>query len=157
MSYQGTTGEQTNPKAAVCSAGVDLEAAIAAARQRASYLALKAKYGRAYSWRWKQGRLRVSTTPRQGPSVVPRAYTRAPDAGRGALIWLLPWDKAGYPGIHRGMVELLGGRATWFTIRMWRHRGWPEWALEHVLAALEARLRSGQECREALVASARRR
>jgi hypothetical protein len=52
-------------------------------------------------------------------------------AGRAAQV-AFPWAPEAYPGLLRGMAELLGGRAAVRTILDWRRgrRRPPEWAID---------------------------
>jgi hypothetical protein len=53
-----------------------------------------------------------------------------------------PWAPEAYPGLLRGMVELLGGRAAVRTILDWRRgrRAPPYWALDQLQEALKKRV-----------------
>lgn len=65
----------------------------------------------------------------RGPEYDPLWYRRtlapAPITTRGtlperSLRWILPWTIKSYPGIRRGILELLGRRWGWSAIRGWR-------------------------------------
>jgi len=53
-----------------------------------------------------------------------------------------PWAPEAYPGLLRGMVELLGGRAAVRTVLDWRRgrRAVPFWALDVLQEALKKRV-----------------
>ena len=59
-----------------------------------------------------------------------------------------PWPPEAYPGLLRGMAELLGGRAAVRTVLDWRRgrRRAPIWAIEVLQEALKARVRRETEC-----------
>ncbi len=65
------------------------------------------------------------------------AYDRASQAA-------FPWAPEAYPGLLRGMVELLGGRAAVRTILDWRRgrRRPPLWAIEVLQEALRSRMKA---------------
>jgi hypothetical protein len=71
--------------------------------------------------------------PRLGPSWI---------NGRAAQA-AFPCAPEAYPGLLRGMAELLGGRAAVRTILDWRRgrRKAPVWAIEVLQEALKARVR----------------
>jgi hypothetical protein len=73
------------------------------------------------------------------------AYDRASQAA-------FPWAPEAYPGLLRGMVELLGGRAAVRTILDWRRgrRRPPLWAIEVLQEALEVRVKTMTESIEEL-------
>ena len=59
-----------------------------------------------------------------------------------------PWAPEVYPGLLKGMFELLGGRAAIRTVLDWRRgrRRAPIWAIEVLQEALKARVRRETEC-----------
>jgi hypothetical protein len=73
------------------------------------------------------------------------AYDRASQAA-------FPWAPEAYPGLLRGMNELLGGRAAVRTILDWRRgrRRPPLWAIEVLQEALKAQVRRETESIEDL-------
>ena len=75
-----------------------------------------------------------------------RTLAPAPLTGRDTLIErvarsLLPWTIHTYPGVRRGLVELLGRRVTYSAIKGWRsgRRPLPAWAA--LLMAKSIRIR----------------
>lgn len=82
-------------------------------------------------------------------SHVPRRLTALdkawPTAIGRAVHWLLPWSVEGYPGVRRGVGELLAGRATWDAFKRWRRgeRTMPVWFALVLADMIEARCRAG--------------
>jgi hypothetical protein len=70
-----------------------------------------------------------------------------------------PWAPEAYPGLLRGMVELLGGRAALRTILDWRRgrRRPPQWAVEMLQDKLRSKARSMLESVEELEAEKQER
>jgi hypothetical protein len=61
--------------------------------------------------------------------------------------WFLPWTVRNYPGVRRGMVELLGRRVTYSAVKGWRvgRRPMPAWAAQVFADAIRTRCRAGAE------------
>ena len=54
-----------------------------------------------------------------------RTFAPPPLTGRNTLVeravrWILPWTVRNYPGVRRGMVQLLGNHVTYSAIIGWR-------------------------------------
>lgn len=103
-------------------------------RERANRLALK---------RQAIASARRLVTPR---SLTPPAQSWASSIGRG-VAWLLPWTEDSYPGVKRGVVEMLAGRASWPAAKRWRDgsRNAPEWFATQLADMIEGRCRAGLE------------
>jgi hypothetical protein len=71
---------------------------------------------------------------------------------RKACVWLLPWSMHNYPGIGRGIVQLLGGRTNKPAIDRWQYRTGtaPRWALRELADEIERRCLAGLEIVAAL-------
>lgn len=88
--------------------------------------------------------LHVRTTRRSiAARSTPRNYSLAGIAG----VWLVPWTKADFPGVYKGLVEILGWRVSIGTMRSWLdgRRNTPSWAAQVLGDAIEARLAQGQD------------
>jgi hypothetical protein len=59
--------------------------------------------------------------------------------------WLLPWTVRTYPGVRRGLVELLGRRVTYSAIKGWRsgRRPLPASAATVMAVSIRARCLAG--------------
>ena len=86
-----------------------------------------------------------------------RAFAPAPLTGRDTLCeravrWILPWTVRNYPGVHRGMVQLLGMHVTYSAIKGWRmgRRPLPGWAADTMATTIRARCRKGLELADEL-------
>lgn len=64
-----------------------------------------------------------------------------------ACRWVLPWTIRTYPGLLRGIEQLLGGRAEQGAISGWRYdrRNMPDWAAAALADYLEARAAAALE------------
>ena len=98
---------------------------------------------------------------KSGPHTYPvrssRAFAPAPLTGRDTLCeravrWILSWTVRNYPGVHRGMVQLLGMHVTYSAIKGWRmgRRPLPGWAADTMATTIRARCRKGLELADEL-------
>ena len=73
-----------------------------------------------------------------------------------AMHWLLPWTRANFPGLQRGLLSTLAQSLTWTAVRDWRagRRPLPSWAARAWADRIEARSRRGLEIVAALRAHA---
>ncbi len=80
-------------------------------------------------------------------SIAAIASTRRHKLFGSAWAWLLPWGVQDYPGIKRGLGELMQGRVSWSSIRDWRtgRRSLPSWAALILADAIEGRALRGLE------------
>lgn len=85
----------------------------------------------------------IRRTPRSLVPSVPRAYDSLFARSMG---WVLPWSVSDYPGILRGSVELLGGRAGKWAVRAWRQgrNPMPDWVARMMADYLRRRIEAGQ-------------
>lgn len=69
-----------------------------------------------------------------------------------AARWLLPWASETYPGIGRGLSQVLGERVKYHAVRRWRAGTGqaPIWAVERFTDEIERRCREGLEIVAAL-------
>lgn len=79
--------------------------------------------------------------------AAPRQQVKVRSVAGRALDWLFPWESAGYPGVVRGIVELLGKRVTWAAFKHWRRgrRALPKWVADALADHIEAKARIGLE------------
>jgi hypothetical protein len=82
----------------------------------------------------------------------PRTFAPPPLTGRETVCeraarWILPWTVRNYPGVRRGLVELMGMHVTYSAIKGWRtgRRPLPRWAAETMATTIRARCRKGLE------------
>jgi hypothetical protein len=71
-----------------------------------------------------------------------------------ACAWLLPWHRDHYPGIRRGLFQVLNGRVKATAIDKWRYRltPGPLWALRRLAEVVGERARKGLEIEARLLA-----
>lgn len=71
-----------------------------------------------------------------------------------AMSWLLPWSVSDYPGIGRGITQMLGNSAPVGTVWHWRYgtRTMPQWARDILAACIRQRLEAGHAVLAALEA-----
>jgi hypothetical protein len=71
-----------------------------------------------------------------------------------ACAWLLPWHRDYYPGIRRGLFQVLNGRVKATAIDKWRYRltPGPLWALRRLAEVVGQRARKGLEIEARLLA-----
>jgi len=81
-----------------------------------------------------------------------RTLAPPPTTGRTSLVervvrWSLPWTTRNYPGIRRGLIELLGTRVTYSAIKGWRvdRRPLPAWAALLMAKSIRLRCSAGNE------------
>jgi hypothetical protein len=93
-----------------------------------------------------------------------RTFAPPPLTGRNTLCeraasWILPWTVRNYPGVRRGLVELMGMHVTYSAIKGWRtgRRPLPRWAADWMAATIRARCRKGEELAAELEQWARQR
>ncbi len=67
-----------------------------------------------------QARAWPKYTRQRERSLAATAKLVSDDIGHRASIWVLPWSIDNYPGIRRGILELLGNAWTWSAARHWR-------------------------------------
>jgi hypothetical protein len=84
------------------------------------------------------------------PSIrtfAPPPLTERQTLGELVVRWFLPWTVRTYPGVRRGMVELLRGRVTYSAIKGWRvgRRPMPAWVAQVFADTIRARCRAGAE------------
>jgi hypothetical protein len=86
--------------------------------------------------------------------VKPSARTFAPPPltgrdtlGERAVRWILPWTVRNYPGVRRGMVEVLGRHVTYSAVKGWRvgRRPMPAWAAQILAHTIQTRCRAGAD------------
>jgi hypothetical protein len=80
-------------------------------------------------------------------TFAPPPLTGRNTLGERAVRWFLPWTVRNYPGVRRGMVELLGRRVTYSAIKGWRtgRRPMPAWVASVMADTIRARCRAGAE------------
>jgi hypothetical protein len=70
-----------------------------------------------------------------------------------ACAWLVPWDARNYPGIGRGLRQLMGNRVGAAAVRNWRSGGpTPLWARRRLEQEVRARATAGLRIADALAA-----
>jgi hypothetical protein len=89
----------------------------------------------------------------RGPRNHLRHGARAfapPSLGRDTLCeraarWILPWTVRNYPGLRRGLVELMGTHVTYSAIKGYRtgRRPLPRWVADWMAATIRARCSKG--------------
>lgn len=81
-----------------------------------------------------------------------RRTSASPTAANEACSWLLPWGFRDYPGITRGIRQVLGEKASKQAIANWRYgrASLPRWAAEILAAEIRRRCRDGLAIAEAL-------
>ena len=105
-----------------------------------------------------------SRGPRNHLQANSRTFAPPPLTGRNtlgerAVRWILPWTVRNYPGVRRGMVELLGRRVTYSAIKGWRvgRRPMPAWVASVVADSICERCRAGTDLAAELKEWARHR
>jgi hypothetical protein len=80
-------------------------------------------------------------------AFAPTPLTQRETLCERAVRWILPWTVRNYPGVHRGMVELMGMHVTYSAIKGWRtgRRPMSRWAADTMATAIRARCRKGLE------------
>jgi hypothetical protein len=93
-----------------------------------------------------------------------RTFAPPPLTGRNTLCeraarWILPWTVRNYPGVRRGLVELMGMHVTYSAIKGWRtgRRPLSRWAADTMASTIRARCRKGLELAAELDEWARQR
>ena len=71
--------------------------------------------------------------------------TRSQTVVARSLAWLLPWTVWSYPGLRKGILEVLGWRVAWQTVACWRRgeRATPIWACRVISGHIRARCEKG--------------
>ncbi len=64
--------------------------------------------------------VRVSVSRKYARSIAPRPVKERGTALDKATRWLVPWGLYDYPGMRRGIAQLIGGLYAWTTIRDYR-------------------------------------
>lgn len=79
-------------------------------------------------------------------SIVSTLSNRYDTLAARALRWALPWTLRGYPGFHRGVMEIIGQRLTFGAVQHWRagRRRLPVETAERLLDHISARVAIGQ-------------
>jgi hypothetical protein len=92
-------------------------------------------------------------------TFAPPPLTERQTLGERVVRWFLPWTVRNYPGVRRGMVELLRGRVTYSAIKGWRtaRRPMPAWVAQVLAEAIRTRCRAGDELASELEQWAERR
>lgn len=82
--------------------------------------------------------------------IVPQSRSTANGATNQVARALFPWDV--YPGIERGMHEIVGKRVKIDTLRKWRNgrKRSPAWAKQMMADALEKRIAEMQAALDAI-------
>lgn len=77
------------------------------------------------------------------------------NATQAACVWLVPWDGRRYPGVGRGLKQLMGDAISAAAVRNWRCgiSPAPLWALEILARAVGKRWRIGQRIEADLLAA----
>lgn len=90
---------------------------------------------------------RVSGKQATAPArtLAPPPLTARDTLAERAIRWILPWTVRSYPGLRRGIVELLGHRVTFSAVRGWRteRRTMPATMAELMADFIESRSRAG--------------
>lgn len=71
---------------------------------------------RVQNWRTRRTYRRIGTA--ENIASLNRSGAGLSSVGL-ATAWLLPWSRADYPGIYRGLISLLGKRWSRETLRRW--------------------------------------
>lgn len=106
-------------------------------------------------WAWVRNRRKA----RRAHARLPRRnyFAQQPvsdSAVAAACAWLLPWHRDHYPGIRRGLFQVLNGRVKAPAIDKWRYQltlG-PLWALRRLAEVVGQRARKGLEIEARLLA-----
>lgn len=79
------------------------------------------------------------------PSLAANNWTIKTSLCARALMWLFPWTRRSYPGLHRACSGLAGGRVVYQSIHFWRtgKTPVPVWYAEILADTIEARVMSG--------------
>lgn len=74
-------------------------------------------------------------------SLVSGTWSEYASAFEGALLAALPWTVWTYPGLRKGIIAILGKRASYGSIQHWRsgRRDPPEWACRLLADYLRSR------------------
>lgn len=74
-------------------------------------------------------------------SLVSGTWSEYQSAFEGALLAALPWTVWTYPGLRKGIIAILGKRASYGSIQHWRsgRRDPPEWACRLLADYLRSR------------------
>jgi hypothetical protein len=71
---------------------------------------------------------------------------------KAACAWLLPWDARRYPGIRRGISQLVGGRIKPSSVQNWRMTNKvPAWGAERLAREVGDKARLGLQIEAALL------
>jgi hypothetical protein len=106
-------------------------------------------------WGW----VRTRRKERRAHAQPPRRNYFAQQLGSdcavvAACAWLLPWHRDRYPGIRRGLFQVLNGRVKATAIDKWRYglSPGPLWALRRLAELVGERARKGLEIEARLLA-----
>ena len=106
-------------------------------------------------WAWVRTRRKARRAHAQPPRRNYFAQQPGSDcAVAAACAWLVPWHRDRYPGIRRGLFQLLSGRVKATAIDKWRYRltPGPLWALRRLAEVVGERARKGLEIEARLLA-----